>query len=246
MHTCVVAESLQFRSALTALLENTDFPVSSGARSLAEAANITRSFDQVILLVQNPGERRALAGQIELLKSSPVPPWIVLLASALDAAEMAESFACGVDGYLLEDITRPALIKSLKLVTLGVKVFPSQIARLMIGSQLRDRDPGGAKIARGGVLSDREAEVANWLMRGTPNKVIARHMSITDATVKVHVKNILKKVGLNSRTQLAVWAMQEGLQERGWNGAASSQSGPNGATPSPTQLQAGEPLEPRR
>ncbi len=56
-------------------------------------------------------------------------------------------------------------------------------------------------------------EVVNWLILGTPNKVIAGKMSIAEATVKVHVKAILRKAGVDNRTQAAIWAVQKGLRE---------------------------------
>ena len=55
-------------------------------------------------------------------------------------------------------------------------------------------------------LSAREAEVLSSLMEGTPNKLIARKLHLTEATVKVHIKAILRKIGASNRTQAAMWA----------------------------------------
>jgi two-component system nitrate/nitrite response regulator NarL len=208
-----VGRSKRFRAALTLLLEDTEFTVATGVDSLAELSRINGPFrrDQMVLLVKKPDDLLQLSSHIEMLKARLIPPWIVFLARTLDTIDMTDSFACGVDGYLLEKISPQALTKSLKLVTLGVKVFPSQIVTLMIASHLRNSHDKGSHAPYGGVLSDREAEVVTWLMVGTPNKVIAWHMSIAETTVKVHVKNILKKVGVVGRTQLAIWAMQEGM-----------------------------------
>ena len=214
MHTCVVGQSNPFRAALTLLLEDTEFTVATSVDTLAEVSWMNGPFrrDQRVFLVQKPDDLSQLPRQIEMLKARHFPAWIVFLARTFDATEMADSFACGVDGYLLQEISPRALIKSLNLVTLGVKVFPSQIVTLMVASHLRSANADEPKVACNGVLSGREAEVVNWLMLGTPNKVIAWKMSITESTVKVHVKTILKKVGFSSRTQLAVWAVREGLQ----------------------------------
>lgn len=203
MHTCMVGHSKLFRAALTLLLEDTTFAVATGIDSLDEFSRIDAPFSQepVVLLVQQPGNRSDFFEQIEMLKARRVPPWIVLMARTLDANEIADSFACGVDGYLLEEISTQALVKSLKLVTLGEKVFPSQIVALISSNY--------ASSTNGGLLSDRESEVVNWLIRGAPNKVIARNMSITEATVKVYVKAILRKAGVDNRTQAAIWAVQK-------------------------------------
>jgi len=160
----------------------------------------------MVLLVTEP-DRSQLFRHVEMLKARLVPPWIVFFARTLDTSEMADIFASGVDGYLLERISPQALIRSLKLVTLGVKVLPSQIVSLMIASHWRNSPDRGT--AYFGVLSEREAEVVKCVMLGMPNKVIAWQLCIAETTVKVHVKNILKKVGLGGRTQLAIWAMQE-------------------------------------
>lgn len=211
MHTCVVGQSKTFRAALTRLLEDTEFSCSTGgADSLAELStrNGPVRRDQMVLLVTEP-DRSQLFRHVEMLKARLVPPWIVFFARTLDTSEMADIFASGVDGYLLERISPQALIRSLKLVTLGVKVLPSQIVSLMIASHWRNSPDRGTDTAYFGVLSEREAEVVKCVMLGMPNKVIAWQLCIAETTVKVHVKNILKKVGLGGRTQLAIWALQE-------------------------------------
>lgn len=169
-----------------------------------------RSGDRVILLLQKPDRLAALSDEVQALKASEAPPWIVILARTLDAAEIAESFVHGVDGYLLEEISPEALVESLNLVILGEKVFPSQLVDLLteVGwAKGRSR----ATVEYDAHLSEREFEIVNWLARGAPNKVIAGKMSITEATVKVHIKAILKKVGVHNRTQAAIWAVQKGL-----------------------------------
>lgn len=213
MHTCVVGHSMLFRAALTLLLEDTAFAVATALNSLDDVSRMNGPYrqDHLVLLVQKPENDSELSGHIETLKARAVPPWIVFMARSLDAHELADSFASGVDGYLLEEISPQALVESLKLVALGVKVFPSQIVALMVASDLANGHSKYANAAYDGLLSDRESEVASWLIRGAPNKLIAIKMSITEATVRVHVKAILRKVGVSNRTQAAIWALQKGL-----------------------------------
>lgn len=164
----------------------------------------------MLLLVQKPDNLADFASDIQALKTRDVPPWIVFMARRLNAAEIADSFALGGDGYLLEEISPAALVESLNLVILGEKVFPSQLVEL-----LADADWTGAKAnsaqAHSPLLSDRELEIVKWLVRGAPNKMIAAKTSITEATVKVHIKAILKKIGVHNRTQAAIWALQQGF-----------------------------------
>ena len=136
--------------------------------------------------------------------------YIVLLAQAMETDQLALSFAAGADGYLLEEISPEALLESLNLVMLGEKVFPSRLAALMCGDSWSLK--ASPKAAASHVpLSGRELEIVQRLTDGLPNKIIASELSITEATVKVHLKTILKKIGAQNRTQAAIWAVQRGF-----------------------------------
>jgi two-component system nitrate/nitrite response regulator NarL len=67
-------------------------------------------------------------------------------------------------------------------------------------------------------LSEREVQILDGLVKGHPNKVIARTCNVTEATVKVHMKSILRKVRVDNRTQAAIWAMENGYAADGSNG----------------------------
>jgi two-component system nitrate/nitrite response regulator NarL len=116
----------------------------------------------------------------------------------------------GLDGYLLSDLSPAALVQSLQLVLLGEKVFPTSLAALLV-SGLTDNVvtmPGGG---RG--LSEREGQILRFLVHGESNKMIANHLGITEATVKVHLKTVLRKIGALNRTQAAIWALNNGLDQ---------------------------------
>lgn len=210
MYTYLVGQSKLFQAALTKLLVGTVFEVAAVTASLLDVPLAAANGSGSMLLVQKPDKIADYFVAIESLKSREGAVRIVLMARTLDASEIASSFACGVDGYLLEEISPAALIESLNLVALGEKVFPSQLVTL-----LAEADWCNGKPALGAgqfeLLSEREFEIVHWLARGAPNKVIAGKMSITEATVKVHIKAILKKVGATNRTQAAIWAIQRGV-----------------------------------
>nr|WP_281377252.1 LuxR C-terminal-related transcriptional regulator [Stakelama sediminis] len=69
-------------------------------------------------------------------------------------------------------------------------------------------------------LSDREQQVLRCLMVGYPNKIISRHLNISEATVKVHVKAILRKLRVSNRTQAAIWASGRGLDQMDYSNRA--------------------------
>jgi two-component system nitrate/nitrite response regulator NarL len=67
-------------------------------------------------------------------------------------------------------------------------------------------------------LSEREVQILDGLVKGHPNKVIARSCAITEATIKVHMKSILRKIRVDNRTQAAIWAIENGYAGDGFIG----------------------------
>ncbi|MFN9356258.1 MAG: LuxR C-terminal-related transcriptional regulator [Alphaproteobacteria bacterium] len=136
----------------------------------------------------------------------------VVFAGAAELSSLAEAFAAGADGYVLKSISAAALIDSLRLVMHGEKVFPRTLGSL-IGQMHAE---GGAGVPReacatrvGDVwLAPREQAILNGLVQGLTNKRIANSLGITEATVKVNLKAVLRKLGLSNRTQVAIWAIQ--------------------------------------
>jgi two-component system nitrate/nitrite response regulator NarL len=136
-----------------------------------------------------------------------------------DRCELNNALAvlrAGADGYVFEQISRDALIKTLDLVMLGVTTLPAPLMRLIGEEHEMDSEDDSAVPATQTdvptfdhmprTLSQREMTILRCLMQGEPNKIIARQFDITEATVKVHIKTILRKISVRNRTQAAVWA----------------------------------------
>ena len=90
-----------------------------------------------------------------------------------------------------------------------MKTYPSASAPCSTASGSPSEHPG---------LSEREAQILDGLVKGHANKVIARMCEITEATVKVHMKSIMRKIRVDNRTQAAIWAMENGYAADGFNG----------------------------
>ena len=114
-----------------------------------------------------------------------------------------------VGGYLLSDISTDALSYSLQLVMLGEKVFPTQMASFWTQTPMRSGASASKAIAS--KLSNRESEILHCLVDGSSNKAIARRLDITESTVKVHMKSLLRKINAANRTQAAIWGMEAGF-----------------------------------
>jgi two-component system nitrate/nitrite response regulator NarL len=120
----------------------------------------------------------------------------------------------GANGFCSTSSAPHMLINLLKLVALGELVIPSVMLQSLLveasahQEQRRQIGNAGPKVLddRVNKLSPREADVLRGIMSGAPNKVIARQFDVSEATVKIHVKAILRKIGAANRTQAALWA----------------------------------------
>jgi two-component system nitrate/nitrite response regulator NarL len=130
----------------------------------------------------------------------------LVLAESFDFQTMAACFANGAGGYMVKNVSAPSLIAFLRLAALGHKVMPPELAEQLQHepSSFEDQTTCNVRLEDAG-LSRREEEVLGHLVAGQPNKSIARNLDVSDATVKVHVKAILRKLHLANRTQAALW-----------------------------------------
>lgn len=128
---------------------------------------------------------------------------VIALTSVLEDASVVAAVRAGAIGYLLKDTQADELCASIHAAAAGqVRLAPQAAARLMN----EVRAPENPEM-----LTEREIEVLRLLSRGQANKEIARTLHIAEKTVKTHVSNILAKLGLQSRTQAALYALRVGI-----------------------------------
>jgi two-component system nitrate/nitrite response regulator NarL len=128
----------------------------------------------------------------------------VLLYTVSDANEdVRAAMLHGADGYLLKDMEPEDLLAQIR-AALGGSVVVSERLAQQLDSSLRS-DP----LRAAGDLTTREIEVLRMLVAGNSNKMIGVQLGITEGTVKVHVKNLFQKLGLRSRVEAVVWAMEK-------------------------------------
>ncbi len=132
---------------------------------------------------------------------------VLVLAPVLSVEEFSDCLAGGASGYLLSSIGPAAFGHSLKLIELGEKVFASDLSRAWAVGQL----PRVVSKPPVNDLTDREVDILRCLAAGSSNKVIARQLEIAEATVKIHVKSLLRKIDVRNRTQAALWAIETGM-----------------------------------
>ena len=215
IHISLLGRNELAREGLRRILSSEQFVVCSSA---ADAASLSLSkedeMEMHIIIVDDAPNSHAIESCRELSERYPNAR-VVLLADFFEMEEVALAFGCAtVDGYIIKEISCEPLIESLKLVALGEKVFPSQLAgnlnMLSIGVVGEDWFDN---VSTAG-LSEREVEILRCLTMGLANKVVSRRLNISEATVKVHVKAILRKLRVANRTQAAIWAVRHGFENQ--------------------------------
>jgi len=140
---------------------------------------------------------------------------VIALTSVLEDATVVSAVRAGAIGYLLKDTQADELCGAIHAAAAGqVRLAPQAAARLM--NEVRTPENPD-------MLTEREIEVLRLLAQGQANKEIARSLHIAEKTVKTHVSNILAKLGLQSRTQAALYALRVGIaspQSTGTTGPA--------------------------
>lgn len=141
---------------------------------------------------------------------------IVVFGEHAEVSAVGAAFEAGADGYILKSISAPALLDSLRLVQHGEKIFPGLLTGFLNGARHYSGDMNGRDRRVGDVLlSERELDIVRGLSQGHTNKRIANALNITEATVKVNLKTVLRKLGLSNRTQVAIWAVQNHVEQDG-------------------------------
>ncbi len=208
-----------FREGLSRLLLDVPFRVTAEYASVEEA--VADPSIQADLVLVDPGEDAGAASRIGALRRQRPEAPLVILTGGLDARRLTQALEAGVSGYLMKDMSADALAQSLRLVMMGEKVFPTHLAELLVSGQMQPQPASEITALRKG-LSQRETQILRCLIDGDSNKIIASSLGITEATVKVHLKSLLRKINAVNRTQAAIWAMNNGIGQADAAPAANS------------------------
>ena len=131
---------------------------------------------------------------------------IVVFSVSNYSDDLITALKRGADGYLLKDMEPEELLAALKQAAAGKMVVSPTLTPILAQSLREDRSEGERDIDQ---LTPRERDILKLLAQGLSNKMIARKLDITESTVKVHVKHLLKKMKLKSRVEVAVWVHQQ-------------------------------------
>ncbi|PKU26530.1 response regulator transcription factor [Telmatospirillum siberiense] len=167
-------------------------------------ANASESLDLVLLDLKMPG-MNGLQGVERMRRAHPNVP-VVILSGHVERDEVLAAVKAGAAGYIPKTISGTALINALKLVLEGESYLPSSI--------LLDNTPIERKIPTSplATLSAREREILGYLIEGMTNKEIARRLDLQEITIKIHLRNVYRKIGAINRAQAVRIAMTSGWQ----------------------------------
>lgn len=157
----------------------------------------------IALLDLSSGVRR-VSHEIGHLLSAFPNMRVVVLAETATVHALRECVLAGAHGYLTKDIGAKTLILSLQMAMLGRRIYPTRVTGLLLDGK-RSVEPAAVSNPNPCGLSTREIQIAQLVLHGDSNKMIANRLAITESTVKGHMNRIIRKTKVSNRTQAAIW-----------------------------------------
>lgn len=180
------------------------------ASSGVEAIQIAVDLDPDLIILDLNMQGMDGIETLKAMRDEGVTSRIVMLTVSDADEDVVNAISNGADGYLLKDSDPEILLENIKRALTGKMVLSETITQVLATALRR---PAVKPPAELNSLTNREYEILSLIAKGMSNKVIARELTISDGTVKVHVKHLLKKLGLRSRVEAAVWMVnQQGVK----------------------------------
>ena len=155
---------------------------------------------------------RGLSGMeaLKALKAADLDTRVIILTVSDSEEDVVAALRLGADGYLLKDMEPEEVLHSLKTAAQGRIALGERVAAILADTLRHEAQPRPIDSVK---LTEREREILSLIAAGCSNKLIARKLKITEGTVKVHVKHLLRKLDLASRVEAAVWAVKHGFRD---------------------------------
>lgn len=179
-----------------------DLEVIAEASSGREALALASELDPDLIVLDLNMDGMDGLETLKRLRDDGVTSRIIMLTVSNADEDVVSAISNGADGYLLKDMDPDLLLEQLKRAVTGKMVLSEEVTQILATAIRR---PATKPVSELSTLTAREVEILECIAKGMSNKVIARELDISDGTVKVHVKHLLKKLGLRSRVEAAVW-----------------------------------------
>jgi DNA-binding NarL/FixJ family response regulator len=232
--TFIVGKSVLIREGIARILSAANFRTLASVSCADDLSPSKLSHPLLVLIVHAGDDFEGAIEQIELLRERHPKARIAVVADHYRLDEMVSAFRAGASGYFIDVMTCDVFVKSIELVMMGETIFPPAFMLSILESEsdhfakAEPRNGDDRTIAFTTErsitqqLSPREKSIMQCLIAGDSNKCIARKIDIAEATVKVHVKAILRKIRVQNRTQAAIWGMNNGSLVRPTNGDSNT------------------------
>ena len=202
-----------FRDGLRRLLESErEFQVIGEACNGVEAVNMVRELKPEILLLDLAMPRRPGLEALREMSTQASSVRVILLTAAAEKDQIVEALQLGARGVVLKDSATQILLKSIRAVMNGEYwVGRESVSNLVQYLRSMVEASGNEPRKKNYGLTPRELEVVSAVVAGYANKEIAQHFKISEDTVKHHLSNIFDKVGVSTRLELALFAVNQSL-----------------------------------
>ena len=214
LRVLLIDDHTLFRVGLEGLLASRGIEIVASVGSGHEAQRLVDDLnpDVILLDMRMPGINGL--GVLTMLKEKNESLPIVMLTTSTEENDLLESLRSGAQGYLLKDMEPDALVLALRDIIAGKTVVAPDLAPILAKAvQGKTTDTIEKDDSPFSGLTPRETEILGLLAEGQSNKAIARNLGISDGTVKLHVKAILRKLDVHSRVEAAVMAVERGLNK---------------------------------
>lgn len=205
----VIDDHPLFRRGVCQLLEMAGhFKVIGEASSGAEGLEMAQQRDPDLILLDLNMKGMNGIQTLEAMRDADVTARIIILTVSNSAEDLVAAIRAGSDGYILKDADPEEMLRLIHNALVGQDAISPELIGLL-ASALRKESQSEKRSHAG--LTDREMSILKCLAAGKSNKLIARELDIMESTVKVHIRNLLKKLKFRSRVEAAVWAVSNGL-----------------------------------
>lgn len=183
-----------------------DLDVVAEASSGKEALELAKLHEPDLILLDLNMQGMDGLETLKALREAQIESRIIMLTVSDNDEDVVCAITYGADGYLLKDMDPDQILEKIKEAALGKMVISDKLTHILAGA-IRKGDNSRTSLLAS--LTSREHDILKQIAKGLSNKLIARELDISDGTVKVHVKHILKKLGLRSRVEAAVWMVNQ-------------------------------------
>ena len=211
MRVLLIDDHSLFREGLVGLLKRRNIEIIATGDGRAGVRRAAEFNPDVILLDLRMPDVNGLEILEQFMAQKKTAP-VVMLTTSSAQEDLAEALRKGAKGYLLKDMEPDELVAALRDIAAGKTVVAPDLTPVL-AELVKHGDAAGRRQVPTpfSQLTPREMEILRHLSEGQSNKVIARNLDISDGTVKLHVKAILRKLKVHSRVEAAVMAVQQGL-----------------------------------